>query len=125
MVYYPADSRIAKQILEVAKRHLIERGWTRKAYARDELGEKMVVAHLVLYEGRPPPPAASYCTLGAVYSSQEELANPVSHILETTRYLTSLVEDRCLDDWNDDPARTKEEVIELFDRAIAFLGDVE
>lgn len=95
--------------LLISARGYVERGWTQDVGARNALG-----AECDPCDAR----AASWCTAGAVYAA----GGGVTSLVFLARELMGLgmmeVERDSLSNWNDDPARTKAEVLALFDRAI-------
>lgn len=79
-------------------RTLIEKGWTQGAYAVDENGR--AVSENSTY-------AKSFCAVGACLAAKT-----------SSYYLDRLISQDVVA-WNDTPGRTKEEVLDIFDRAIA------
>ena len=85
----------------------IEKGWTQGYFARDSNG--MICEH---YE----PQAVSWCIIGAIraeypndFSQRQKCYNKLENILGSG--LSSVVE------FNDNPKRTKEEVLDLIRKA--------
>lgn len=96
------------EILKEARRRIIEKGWSQGALYRDFKGEPIIFS-----KGRV---ICSFCTMGAVlFSSKGMNSYYTDRALEV---LERFVPDGLIPRWNDDPTRTKEEVIALFDRAI-------
>lgn len=89
----------------VKARELIVNGWSQGADARDGAGQR-----INLYSEN----AVSFCTVGALHRTT--FSYP--HLLDAQNFLKEIAGDKYLTVWNDHPARTKEEVIDLFDRAI-------
>jgi hypothetical protein len=87
-------------------RLLISRGWTRGVYARDHYFAP-VLAH--------DPRATCWCLTGAC-----DAADP-SGTLGLRRWLAEEIPSQLsgLIEWNDHPARTQQDVLDLFDRALA------
>ena len=98
-------------------RELIEAGWTQGALARNAMQEE------VLYVDTH---ATCFCTSGAIHRALYKNA-PVENYGETVDDVFDIVWDLLGDEyypggialWNDNPDRTKEDVLELFDKAIA------
>lgn len=91
------------EILKEARRLIAEKGWTQGVYARHANGNLIDPM-----EGN----AACFCSLGAIWK--------VGGILEHAFAVIALegVIGISLAEWNDDPSRTKEEVLAAFDEAI-------
>lgn len=91
----------AKKILVGAKK-LLENGWCQKHLnVIDENGNM------------------SYCSIGAIHSAANNIALLRSQ--DRQRAYDSLrisIENYYIDNWNDHPDRTKEEVLAAFDKAI-------
>lgn len=98
-------------------RSFIERGWTQRYYAVDEHGEKAWACG---------SDAARWCIRGAVIASAAEREDfTIRHKVYSYLVQGSGNEhEDSITSWNDDPNRTKEEVLAAFDRAIA-LAEVE
>ena len=93
-----------------ARQVLAEMGWCRGVPAMDEEGE---------WRRATSPKAVVFCALGAVDRVTDHnpfLQNDVNRLLSDLSGHPILT-------WNDAPGRTKEEVIALFDQAIASLEE--
>jgi len=122
----------AKDILVTAKSLLEEKGWTQGYYARD------------IYNDRLAPwkqEAVCFCTVGALIRVSGELRFQIAHgnetknlslfekqeLLDAIDVQTSLARDYLFKGvgavhtptWNDDPTRTKQDVLDAYDRGIA------
>lgn len=99
-----------------AARALLARGWTQNVCARNEKGEGV---------GSRAPEAVCWCALGAInavtsssFEGAAVRAAVYQAILDSVRSRHPFLD---LSGWNDRPNRTQEEVLELFDAAIARL----
>lgn len=84
----------------------IRRGWTQGADARDKDGR------MVFHPAHRR--CASWCANGALTAASGELGFPTS-----AAHARLSIGEYALYEWNDAPGRKVEEVIELFERAIA------
>lgn len=101
----------ALQVLEGARRRL-ETGWVQGFFAADENGDGVDVNS---------PLACRWCSGGAIrVESDEDGVYYAARCL-----LTTAIESISIADWNDEPGRTKEEVLEAFDKAIALAKERE
>ena len=91
------------EILKEARRLIAEKGWTQGSFARHSNGDPI---------GPLGDNAACYCALGAI----RKTGNGPEQVFAVFA-LADVVGDY-VSDWNDDPARTKEEVLAAFDEAI-------
>lgn len=97
--------KTTKEILVAARALIAEKGWCTGVMARDANG------HAV---GEQDSNAACYCVLGALTAANgDEIPNSVYVAFAYANGAESIV------DWNDVKGRTKEEVLEAFDKAIA------
>ena len=90
--------------LLIDARALIEKGWCQRAFAKNKYGIK-VTPH--------DPSAVCFCMVGAIkrfWSSQEYKA---------CLCLADFTRPHSLLSWQDAPGRTKAEVLEVYDKAIA------
>ena len=83
-------------------RKRIEKGWTRKAYARD------AKSRLVAPES---PSAAKWCVVGSCYSNERGIT-----YLRKAVYAKFGISTLSL--WNDQSGRTQDQVLEAYDSAI-------
>ena len=90
----------------VEARQKIEQGWTQEAYARDKTNEKVSTSSRE---------ATCWCVMGALVA----VTVRYDQALDTIMGVIGAKHPGDIIDWNDDPARTQEQVLELFDRAIA------
>lgn len=95
-----------KEVL-VGMRQLLDKpeNWTQRAFARDH--REVGVSAWSLF-------ACKFCLMGASF----KVANSLPRAHATTLYLANLVED-AIADWQDNPARTHAEILQLLDKAIA------
>ena len=95
-------------------RKLLEKpeAWTQRAFARDKLNEPVITSSSFRT-------AVKWCFAGAISQAamDSDLAIPCISSL-----LHDYVGDINIGEWNDDPARTHGEVINLFDSIIADLS---
>ena len=92
-----------KQILIEAKAK-IEQGWCQKTDAKDKFGN---------FVSADSYAAVCWCSEGAIISVVG-LNNQAEDTMDILRFITNCG----IVKWNDAPERTKEEVLELFDKAI-------
>lgn len=97
----------AVQVLMEGKK-LIERGWCQGALARNEGGLRVPI-----YDSR----VTSVCSVGALVAGSAEHGDVCE--AEDLLRVAAGVYHSDVPTWNDDPQRTKEEVIQAFDDAIA------
>lgn len=97
----------------IEARQKVSEGWTQRAYARmsNEVDDGGIV---------PPDSyrATCWCTAGAVWAVTPHVADYTA-TLNKIKEVIGLEDTADIIEWNDATARTKEEVLELFDRAIA------
>jgi hypothetical protein len=115
----PSNSKIA-EVLENCARAWRDGtiGWTQHVMARNDSGEKISIMHL----GRMLNPAvAEVCGIGAIVWQTGD-ANGLFYAIKCEvekRLARDAAEKRTfpfnLPSWNDDPSRTVEEVIDLFE----------
>jgi hypothetical protein len=96
------------RVLEEARRLLLEKGWTQGTFARDRKGDAIEF---------DSPRAACFCTSGAIMRVGESPDRSAEFY--AFRALRKFLGDQTIAEWNDDPRRTREDVLGLFDRAIA------
>lgn len=98
--------------LKAAKAVLLDRGWFQGDFVNDVTGEVCIVGAMNIVEDGTPR-----CDDDALYA--ESVASQILHCL--------VFLDRCDDigEWNDMHGRTPEEVLALFDRAIAIAESKE
>lgn len=94
----------------IEARQKISEGWTQGAYARmsnevDDGGKVSADSRL----------ATCWCSVGAVSAVSPRPYETLRKLKETLGGVSTAD----IIQWNDDPTRTKEEVLDLFDRAIA------
>ncbi len=94
----------------VDARGLVQAGWTQGAYARNAAGKCTIPSD---------SDAVSFCALGALaklVSRESWLFTPARKALESALGTTAVSE------WNDEPGRTREEVLAVFDGAITSMS---
>jgi hypothetical protein len=89
------NERRARERIRKAANLIETRGWTQHVMARDAAGKPTARFN--------DPLAASYCTLGAI--------NAVGGGIEEVWLLERETGIRDIPNWNDDPERTKEDVV--------------
>lgn len=103
--------KTTKEIL-IEARKLIEHGWCQGSLAKTIYGESVDEQH---------PSARYFCTAGAIYKAEPNNTRAeliIDEIEEEFKGTWSFISK-----WNDSPDRTKEDVLVLFDKAIAFHKD--
>jgi hypothetical protein len=98
---------MAKDALR-AVRARIERGWSQDADARDADGEVVRLGSLE---------ACSWSLAGA-FALVAMDGIPMSHVVPALRAIAEVAGTDSLVEWNDDPMRTHEEVLEALDAAL-------
>lgn len=97
----------AKELLEDAKQLIIKKGWTQLYYARNAEGYPVEAMD---------ESAASFCIVGAL--ERASLYAYRGSDLRGARKAIHLVVSRgAIADYNDEPGRTKDEIVALFDAA--------
>jgi hypothetical protein len=111
-----ADDEVAREIL-IQTRERLQSGWCQGADARDESGSAVDP-----WSDR----ARSWSLLGALVAVTDPLAPLGNARLGALRRalaaLAEFVVEPSLADWNDADARTKENVIDVLDQALLYLG---
>jgi hypothetical protein len=92
----------------VEARAMVAMGWTQGVYARDADGND-------IEDCDDTRDAACWCASGALHLSGGTFG---SHARSA---LVAAIETSDIAGWNDDPARTQEEVLAAFDKAIALV----
>lgn len=90
----------------VLARKKIEQGWCKGSYAKDSQGNKVV---------ETSPDAVSWCAIGAMHSTDPGAFFPITKdhpLCMASRGFRNITY------FNDDPRTTKQDVLDLFDRAI-------
>lgn len=90
----------------LASRARIEQGWTQGANARNSSGEEVAFSH---------KNAVSWCLVGCTPLAYHHLSYEVRKALHKAAGTSNLA------NWNDYPGRKKEDVLNLFDRALVSL----
>ena len=98
------------QLLDGTKKLLIEKGWTQGVRARDRAGEPAPAGD---------PRACSFCLLGAFARTCEESSVDSSNgrLRALLALWTAKATAKGIAAYNDEPGRTKEDVIALIDKA--------
>lgn len=99
--------------LLVRGRELIEGGWTQGVFARIPSGTWADVMH---------PEASAFCSTGALWRAQYERTPAITieghaNVIVAVTWL-GMVVGCSVPSWNDDPCRTKQEVVDAFNLAI-------
>ncbi len=97
-----------REVLVEARRILENVGWCQGTYARDENSVAILT---------DDPGACQFCVMGALYFASDD-----SDVEEEARALLNTVVEGSIVAYNDAPGRTKEEVLAVFDLAIARCG---
>src|SRR5215472_16812630 len=100
-------AKSTKEVLVAAKWMLENVGWTQRKFARNKMGNSCALDD---YEQ-----VACYCAAGAIFavkSESEIFINQARIALRGAMDAGSLVT------WNDEPGRTREQVLEAFQKAI-------
>jgi hypothetical protein len=93
-------SKDIANILECAAELIETKGWTQGSYARDANGEAVDLLD---------KNAECFCIIGAL--SHVSWGYDFNIRCKAYQFATNILHDKSLLPWNDDPARTKEEVI--------------
>ena len=100
-----------KEGLEEAK-SLVEKGWTQDAERRDKQGN-------AVYDGDDDSQVVEWSMNGAMFSVSIRFRHiPFMDMLETLERVMPNPLFVIVQEWNDEPNRTKEEVLAMFDKAI-------
>ena len=92
-----------------AIRARIENGWSQDAYARDAFGEQVPLGS---------DEAISWTLCGAFALAGKD-GTPMGHLPAALRALAKVTGMESINGWNDEATRTKEEVLEALDAAVA------
>ena len=96
-------SNLKSVILDLNEgRKRIEKGWTRRTYARDAKSRRV---------SPEAPGATKWCVVGSCYANTRSIAY-------SRRALYTKFSKDTLTDWNDQKGRTKDQVLKLYDFAI-------
>lgn len=97
-------------ILKAAKQLLVDKGWTQEAFARDTTGDKVRA-----WAGE----ARCFCGIGAIRAAVGGIqpGEPACYALADAIGAKDCYED--FFEFNDAPGRTVDEVLAVFDKAIA------
>ena len=85
---------------------LIEKGWSREAYARDKFGDPVHISD---------PDACKFCVAGALYALYPP-AKVIRILRELILYIPPYMNGntaRTITEWNDRKGRTKRQVVEF------------
>lgn len=83
----------------------IERGWTQGASARDAAGERVYLAH--------DPKAVCWCLVGAIQAEERKQFRASDALYNVLFDKLPRKGFRNLSEWNDEPGRTRDEVLAL------------
>lgn len=105
-----------QEVLIEARRLIAEKGWTQEVYSRDVCGRSSLTEE---FDGNP----VCFCADGAI----RRATHMHQARIEARAVLGKVVGARGVSGfevwrWNDEPGRTKEEVLAAFDRAIELAG---
>lgn len=89
----------------VAARERVAKGWSKRSYARDVTGQPC---------GYGSGAAVSFCALGAIYASADDLIAEITAV-QTLRQTLGV---RSIPEFNDDRKTTHADVLAAFDKAI-------
>lgn len=98
--------KTAREVLMEARRLIDEKGWTQNTFARDKSGEPVVPDAYC---------AVCFCSTGAIARAAQD--DDLLVRMEARRRLRAVI-DSSIPDWNDNPERTKDQVLAAFDQAI-------
>jgi hypothetical protein len=99
------------QRILIAARGKIETSWTQHAAAKNADGDRVAASSAE---------ACSFCSAGALDSVCISLSEHYSQYVQAFSHLRQAAGAASVIEWNDDPKRTKAEVLAAFDKAIAF-----
>jgi hypothetical protein len=106
--------KYSKKSILTGAREFLEKGWCQKTYATGKYGGSFNGVTDIKSDN-----ATAWCSYGALCAASNFSDLYCDTLEEIVEYLqTFLSEDEMLHVWNDDPSRTKDDVIELFDDAI-------
>jgi hypothetical protein len=91
-----------------AVRIRIDAGWSQDVHARDRIGEEVSLAS----------DEASAWTLSAAFALAGKDGIPMDHLHGALRALADVTGMNSIEGWNDDPRRTKQDVLDALDAAI-------
>ena len=94
----------------IKARALIEKGWTQGAFAKDKYGETV---------GTTDPTASQWCATGALMA----IVGTRARYSYCVKLLDQILQEGIII-FNDSPCRTKEDILALYDKAIAEYQDV-
>ena len=100
-----SKTKVSTVLTRALKR--IKKGWCQENYAIDKNGEDVDPCG---------DKAVAWCALGAIDSI---IPNEFSIINDCEKTLLSMIKGNSISHWNDAKKRTKEEVVALFEKAIA------
>lgn len=103
-------AKTVKEVLTAGRWILENVGWCQGSYYKDKNG-----SNVGLSARRNPENVACACALGSIYLVETDEPSAMDGAI------TALADAYKIDsiaDFNDDPGRTKQEVLDLFDRAI-------
>jgi hypothetical protein len=101
-------SKVVVEVLKAA-RGLVENGWTQRTSARDVIG---------LAISAESEKACSFCVTGAVWKAAKKLGVRAIVVIDEMDAYCDRLHGKCAMQYNDDPGRSKGEVLELFDGCI-------
>jgi hypothetical protein len=100
--------KVQLKILHEVKRRLTK-GWTQKAYARDEFGGSVDMDY---------SRACQWCLVGAMFVSRAHVGAFMDDLAQVDNILCQKAKTGELVQWNDRFGRTKEEVLDLVQHGI-------
>jgi hypothetical protein len=101
--------KTANEVLTLARSLLVDVGWTQGSFGRTATGMAVCYSH---------PRAIAYCALGALYAADEKTKCLPNVRLQAETALRNQCPHTKLVIYNDNAARTKEDIIALYDKAI-------
>lgn len=113
MTDYASDWVLILSILTRAREALVRKGWTQGLYARDASHSQVTPDDEY---------AVCFCSMGAVYRyiPKSDKKRTAYHIHALFACVLNIDPTELhMGEWNDDPKRTKEDVLSLYDKAIS------
>lgn len=103
-------AKTVKETLTAARWILENVGWCQGSYYKDKNGSNVGLA-----ARHNPENVACACALGSIYLVENDEPFAIDKAITTLADASKI---GSIADFNDDPGRTKQEVLDLFDRAI-------
>lgn len=108
------ENMTVTELLEKLRESVLTHGWTQEVYARDAEGAPTAIH---------AKNATSFCFLGNIFYTANNLgiASDTPVYKNATRAIIKVLQPESMTTFNDKAGRTKEEIIEVIDKAITLL----